>query len=65
MPLINICLSLLLAVGVFLAVRFFRRQPKRSFPKLGALRVCPHCGMITARAQTACLECGKAPAQVS
>jgi hypothetical protein len=59
------CVGLLLAVIAFLAVyffrrRFFRRRPEKRFPALGSLRMCPHCGRITARAQAACLECGKA-----
>jgi hypothetical protein len=54
------CVGLLLAVIAFLAVYFFRRRPEKRFPALGSLRMCPHCGRITARARAACLECGKA-----
>jgi uncharacterized OB-fold protein len=57
---INVCVGLVLAAIVFLAVYLSRRQTKRRVPAIGAQRMCNHCGRITARSRPACLECGKA-----
>jgi ABC-type spermidine/putrescine transport system permease subunit II len=58
MNLIGICVSV---VAVVVAVLLFYRM-RRLRPEMAGYasqRMCPACGLITPRAKTACMECGK------
>jgi hypothetical protein len=56
---IGICAGALALV--FAVVVFYRmRRMKPEMAGYASQRMCPACGLITPRAQAACLECGKA-----
>lgn len=58
MTFVSISARLLLAGLVFLMIFLSWRRPLQKMPVYAAQRMCPHCGRITPRAGTACLECG-------
>ena len=58
MTAIGICLSLLvLLFAVVIVYRMRRLKPQMA--GYASQRMCPACGLITPRANLACLECGK------
>jgi hypothetical protein len=61
MNITSVCVGLIFAALAYLGFYLFqRRTVDPRGPAIGAQRMCPHCGRITARSRAACLECGKA-----
>ena len=56
---LSICAGLALVGIVLLAFYLSRRPAQPRVPAIGTQRMCPHCGRITPRAKSACLECGR------
>jgi hypothetical protein len=60
----SIFLGLLIVLFTILLIRWmFKLKPQAA--RLGSLRMCPSCGLITSRLKASCMECGKPFAAVS
>ena len=54
----SVSFGLLMVLFAILLLRWMLK-PKLQAARLGSLRMCPSCGLITSRLKARCMECGK------